>query len=100
MANDFDFRLKIHKDGNTTPIWSYHLFEKLSQARDSALDCISVHPKVEIYAIGRGLNYGKEFVVETHVKKELEVINRGIAFESDPDKWGNMVFELKEETCR
>ena len=81
MANDFYFRLKIYGDGNTTPIWSYHLFDKLSQARDSSLDYISEHPKVEIYAIGRGLNYGKEFVVETHVREELEV-NGGLRLKS------------------
>lgn len=83
MDGEFDFQLKIHRDGKS-PIWSYYRYETLSKAREHALDCVSHHPKVEIYAIGRGLEYGKEFVVETHFREQFK---REIAFGVDPDKW-------------
>ena len=69
MDSEFDFKLRIYRDCKA-PIWSYYLYETLSKARKSAMEYLPEYPKVEIYAIGRGLNYGNDFVVETHFREE------------------------------
>ena len=94
MDSEFDFKLRIYRDCKA-PIWSYYLYETLSKARKSAMEYLTECPKVEIYAIGRGLNYGNDFVVETHFREELETDKR-LAFNTDPDKWGVM-YDLKKD---
>ena len=95
MDSEFDFKLRIYRDCKA-PIWSYYLYETLSKARKSAMEYLPEYPKVEIYAIGRGLNYGNDFVVETHFMEELET-DKSLAFKSDPDNWNTMYNFRRED---
>lgn len=95
MDGEFDFKLRIYRDCEA-PIWSYYLYETLSKARKSAMEYLPEYPKVEIYAIGRGLNYGNDFVVETHFMEELET-DKSLAFKSDPDNWNTMYNFRRED---
>ena len=95
MDSEFDFKLRIYRDCKA-PIWSYYLYETLSKARKSAMEYLTECPKVEIYAIGRGLNYGNDFVVETHFREELET-DKSLAFKSDPDNWNTMYNFRRED---
>ena len=60
------------------------------------MEYLPEYPKVEIYAIGRGLNYGNDFVVETHFMEELET-DKSLAFKSDPDNWNTMYNFRRED---
>ena len=95
MDSEFDFKLRIYRDCKA-PIWSYYLYETLSKARKSAMEYLPEYPKVEIYAIGRGLIYGNDFVVETHFREELETY-KSLAFKSDPDNWNTMYNFRRED---
>ena len=42
------------------------------------------------------MNYGNDFVVETHFKEELET-DKSLAFKSDPDNWNTMYNFRRED---